>query len=440
MAKKLQQIFSPTDEIEQTFTINAWHVSQSVDALTGAEDYDITISGSLTLTGSAYWIGDEDAGGVTVDHVVIDQTTGKLYTTGSVGAVDGTSGTSGVGTPGTSGTSGGPGTPGTPGTSGTSGVGTPGTSGTSGDSGTSGTSGAGGSTSPGGSNTHVQFNDNGTFGGESGFVYNKTSDTVTITSISDSTPGLVMATTETTPVDGDVLGEIEGYTTQHSTNLGGIRWVGAGNFTGGFYPSRLEFQTVETNTPATQLTIKHTGRLVFHDYTSAILKSVNGQVEEYSGTEYYLPRHSQGGANLEDSLIYSSGVNSQVVVGDGTPALLNQGNGLFKVSGSINSVSIYATDNIVAYSDARSKTNIETIPDALDKIDAIRGVTYNKIDNPDGDRYMGVIAQELQEVLPEVVSEDEDGSLAVAYGNITGVLIQAVKELRAEIKELKANK
>lgn len=146
------------------------------------------------------------------------------------------------------------------------------------------------------------------------------------------------------------------------------------------------------------------------------------------------------GKNLEDSLIWSSAVNDQIVIGSGTPALNSQGNGLLRVSGSIGSVSVYGTHNIVAYSDARSKTNIETIPNALDKVDSIRGITYNKIEDPNGYRYMGVVAQELQDVLPEVVTEDENGHLAVAYGNITGVLIEAIKELKAEIEELKANK
>ena len=115
-------------------------------------------------------------------------------------------------------------------------------------------------------------------------------------------------------------------------------------------------------------------------------------------------------------------------------------NGFLEVNGNVSGTSIYASHNIVAYSDARSKTNVTTIDNALDKVDAIRGVTYNKVEDPDGIRYMGVIAQELQEVLPEVVAEGEDGNLAVAYGNIVGVLIEAVKELRAEIKELKEGK
>jgi hypothetical protein len=59
MAKVLQNIFTPSvDEIAQTYTIESWHVSQSVDALTGADDYDITISGSLIVTGSTSILGN----------------------------------------------------------------------------------------------------------------------------------------------------------------------------------------------------------------------------------------------------------------------------------------------------------------------------------------------------------------------------------------------
>jgi hypothetical protein len=106
---------------------------------------------------------------------------------------------------------------------------------------------------------------------------------------------------------------------------------------------------------------------------------------------------------------------------------------------------IYATENIVAYSDRRAKENIETIDSALDKVLQLRGVYYNRIDDVDKKRQVGVIAQEVEEVLPEVVTycgvNDEYG---VAYGNLAGILIEAVKEQNKiiekqsdEIKELK---
>ena len=93
--------------------------------------------------------------------------------------------------------------------------------------------------------------------------------------------------------------------------------------------------------------------------------------------------------------------------------------------------------NVTAYSDARLKTNIQTIENALDKVLKMRGVSYERIDN--GEKNIGVIAQEIKEVLPEVVLEREgdDQFMSVSYGNIVGVLIEAIKELKAEIEELK---
>ena len=57
-----------------------------------------------------------------------------------------------------------------------------------------------------------------------------------------------------------------------------------------------------------------------------------------------------------------------------------------------------------------------------------------------GKKEVGVIAQEIQKTIPEVVSEDNKGYLSVSYGNIVGVLIEAIKELKAEIEDLKKNR
>ena len=94
-------------------------------------------------------------------------------------------------------------------------------------------------------------------------------------------------------------------------------------------------------------------------------------------------------------------------------------------------------NNVTAYSDARLKTNVETITNALDTVSKMRGVTYERIDS--GTKGVGVIAQEMKEVLPEVVMEaaSDDEFMSVSYGNIVGVLIEAIKELKAEIEELK---
>jgi hypothetical protein len=86
----------------------------------------------------------------------------------------------------------------------------------------------------------------------------------------------------------------------------------------------------------------------------------------------------------------------------------------------------------VAYSDKKLKKNIKTLNGS--KVYDMRGVSFTRKDN--GNKSSGVIAQEIQKIAPELVT-DNDGTLSVAYGNLTGYLIEAVKELKAEIEELK---
>jgi hypothetical protein len=94
------------------------------------------------------------------------------------------------------------------------------------------------------------------------------------------------------------------------------------------------------------------------------------------------------------------------------------------------------TNDVTANSDARIKTDIEQISDALEKVQQIRGVTFRRTDTEDNVRHAGVIAQEVEKVLPEVVKEN-DGIKSVAYGNMVSLLIEAVKDLSAEVKTLK---
>jgi hypothetical protein len=95
---------------------------------------------------------------------------------------------------------------------------------------------------------------------------------------------------------------------------------------------------------------------------------------------------------------------------------------------------IYASGDITAFSDVRLKENIEQISSPLDLIDKMRGVYYTVRGSEK--RSMGVIAQEIKEIIPEVVSEKGE-YLGVAYGNIIGLLIEAIKDLKQQIEILK---
>jgi hypothetical protein len=88
-------------------------------------------------------------------------------------------------------------------------------------------------------------------------------------------------------------------------------------------------------------------------------------------------------------------------------------------------------------SDARLKTDITPISDALVKISQINGVTYIRTDNDQNIRHTGVIAQDVEKVLPEVIAVGVDGYKVVAYGNMIGLLVEAIKELKAEVDALK---
>ena len=98
----------------------------------------------------------------------------------------------------------------------------------------------------------------------------------------------------------------------------------------------------------------------------------------------------------------------------------------------------------LASSDARFKKNVVQLENVLEKLEKIRGVSfewnemYESLGRSTGHREIGVIAQEVEAVFPELVTEwQEDGYKGVSYGRMTGVLIEAVKELRAENEALK---
>ena len=108
-------------------------------------------------------------------------------------------------------------------------------------------------------------------------------------------------------------------------------------------------------------------------------------------------------------------------------------------TGTVQGASITATGTVqgaevTATSDERLKSDIKTIDNALDKVMNMRGVSYTK----QAEKGVGVIAQEIEKVLPEVVTDGEYKS--VAYGNIVGVLIEAIKEQQKQINELKKDK
>jgi hypothetical protein len=88
-------------------------------------------------------------------------------------------------------------------------------------------------------------------------------------------------------------------------------------------------------------------------------------------------------------------------------------------------------------SDERIKTNIKTIENALDKTLLLRGVEYNDIRIEPERKRIGLIAQEVELIMPEVVRTDDEGLKSIEYQNLVGLLIEAIKDQQKQINELK---
>ena len=162
--------------------------------------------------------------------------------------------------------------------------------------------------------------------------------------------------------------------------------------------------------------------------TTAALSLGELAINTYDGKLYLKKNVSGSETVVEVGAITSGGVTAALGY---TPA--NKAGesftGAISVAGSIT-----ATGDVTAYSDASLKTDVATIASALALVRQMRGVRYQRLDT--GVAGIGVIAQELREVTPELIAENSDGLLSVAYGNLVGVLIEAVKELAARVETL----
>ena len=177
------------------------------------------------------------------------------------------------------------------------------------------------------------------------------------------------------------------------------------------------------------------GDITFNGGASAVTIGANSDIRFSSGTwtgesNSKLQRHS--------SVLY--------IQGDSNGFIFRAPSGANNVTID-NSGNLTANGNVTAYSDARLKTDIHTINDALSICGKLRGVSYKWI--KDGKPSIGVIAQEIEEVIPEVVltkldpnpaTGEETEIKSVDYGKIVGVLINAINELKAEVDELKGGK
>jgi len=161
---------------------------------------------------------------------------------------------------------------------------------------------------------------------------------------------------------------------------------------------------------------------VDYDANGPYITAVNNANTVYKRFTYDASEHIFATSATERMRITSGG---NILMGTTT----DNGERLY-VSGAIR-----ATSTITANSDIRIKSNITKIENALEKVGQISGYTYNT--TYDDKRHGGVIAQEIDKVFPEIVNTGNDGLMGVEYGNISALLIEAIKEQKKEIDELR---
>ena len=159
-----------------------------------------------------------------------------------------------------------------------------------------------------------------------------------------------------------------------------------------------------------------------------ISSSFSTRYQQSDGTHiWYIAGSGTAGNTVSYSISMFLATSGNLLVGTTT----DNGERLY-VGGAIR-----ATGSITANSDINLKKNLLKIENALEKVEQINGYTY-ELKADDSKRHAGVIAQEIQTVLPEIVNKGNDGILGVEYGNISALLIEAIKEQQTQIKELKA--
>lgn len=201
----------------------------------------------------------------------------------------------------------------------------------------------------------------------------------------------------------------------------------------------LSYSELDTNFGNFYVSSSRSGSVLqFHFATSSNVP-VSESAHEIDFNEFNLPdgdigaiqyvsqSTKQGGAN---DYLYESG-SGNVGLGGYTLAEISSSTHKLQVSGSI-----FASGNVLALSDATMKANITPLDNVTRIISSLTGYSYDKEES----REVGLLAQEVREVLPEAVKEGPDGKLGLNYNSVVSVLLEAVKSLTKRIEDLENKK
>jgi len=403
MAKILKKVFVPnTDQVSQSFTVQSWHVSQSVDAFTGTSDYDITISGSLTVVGPT-----------------VGSFTGSLQGTSSW---------------------------------------------------------ANNATTA----SYALNALSSSFSTTASYIKNAQTASYVLNAISSSyssTASYVNPLVQSVILTGSLntTGSVvlRGLTTQSKSFL-----VTIDNTTGQLYytssaaaisattPS-LPFSSIQYNNGGafggvTNLTWDGTTLRGTGSFTGSFVGAFTGNLTgtsswATSATNANSATTSTTSTNVigtANCILYNNGTNTTTTstalqFGPFSNVLTVNG-GCIRVTDGVQVIGaavpgyIYATGDVVAFStsDKRLKDNITPIINPIEKIQKIGGYEFDWIPVENIHSYeghdIGVIAQEIEEVLPELVTTRDNGYKAVKYDKIVALLIEAIKDQQKQIEELKS--
>jgi hypothetical protein len=281
-------------------------------------------------------------------------------------------------------------------------------------------------------------------GGVAGNVpYQSATDTTTF--VTNGTSGQVLLFNGSVPIWGNVsaasgsFGGIsvqdEGVNVGTSNSITTLNFIGSNvNVTATSGANGIATVTIANNLVGTALSISGISTLGTVRISSGIITATSGIVTYY-GDGSQLSGVS-GGLTVTDDT--STNATRYILFDDVTSGTVTAANvSSTKLTFNPSTGNLVAGGTVTANSDKKLKTNIKTIENALHKVLSIRGVEFDRIDT--GDHQIGVIAQEVEEIIPEVVypkSAPDYETKSVAYANLVGLLIEAVKEQNQRIVEL----
>jgi len=220
-----------------------------------------------------------------------------------------------------------------------------------------------------------------------------------------------------------------GTSTLGATSVTSLTVSGAFSATGTLQGNALT-ATTSTNVVGTAQ------RVLYNSSTDVTTTSSNLQ---FNGTTMTVQNLTVNGT-LSANLSSATAGRADNVTGTGGRVLYNSSTNNTTTSSNLtfNGSNLTCGGNITAYSSMVLKDNVTTITDALSKVLNLRGVEFDYKES--GEHNIGLVAEEVEKVLPDLVHDNDNGIKSLAYSNIVAVLVEAVKDLKSEIDELRKDK